>query len=91
MGSSNDKLEYEKVKGYVLSLAQQRASSMQPKPQDILNVPVETQENEETKEEHSTEEWLNYIWELQIGAVQNPKCPVLDMWGNGTLRERLSQ
>eukprot|EP00973_Karenia_brevis_P002579 352930-Karenia_brevis.AAC.1 len=45
---------------------------MQPKPQDILNVPVETQENEETKEEYSTEGWLNYIWELQIVAVHNP-------------------
>eukprot|EP00973_Karenia_brevis_P013678 1855710-Karenia_brevis.AAC.1 len=45
---------------------------MQPKQTDILNVPVEGQEDEETKEEYTTEEWINYIWELNIGAVQNP-------------------
>eukprot|EP00973_Karenia_brevis_P091891 12409655-Karenia_brevis.AAC.1 len=65
MGSSDDNLEYEKVKGYVLSLAQQRASSMLPKQSDILNVPAEGQEEEEVPQEYSTEDWINYIWELQ--------------------------
>eukprot|EP00973_Karenia_brevis_P011533 1560080-Karenia_brevis.AAC.1 len=82
MGSNNDKLDYEKVKGCVLSLAQQRASSMQPKQQDILNVPVDDQEDEGTKEEYSTEDWINYIWELQIGAVQSPN---LQCWTCGQM------
>eukprot|EP00973_Karenia_brevis_P073515 10214843-Karenia_brevis.AAC.1 len=72
MGSGDSKLEYEKVKTYVLSLAQQRASSMMPKQSDILGVPVEAQEEEESPQEYSTEEWINYIWELQVGGVQNP-------------------
>eukprot|EP00973_Karenia_brevis_P041967 5810122-Karenia_brevis.AAC.1 len=38
MGSGDTKLEYEKVKSYVLSLAQQRASSMQPRPSEVLGV-----------------------------------------------------
>eukprot|EP00973_Karenia_brevis_P034188 4715483-Karenia_brevis.AAC.1 len=38
MGSGDKKLEYETTRNYVLSLAQQRASSMQPKPSDVLGV-----------------------------------------------------
>eukprot|EP00973_Karenia_brevis_P065903 9160731-Karenia_brevis.AAC.1 len=52
MGSSNDQLEYEKVKGYVLSLVQQMASNIMPKQSDILNVPVEGQEEEEAPHEY---------------------------------------
>eukprot|EP00973_Karenia_brevis_P089960 12400262-Karenia_brevis.AAC.1 len=38
MRSVDKKLEYESTRNYVLSLAQQRASSMQPKPSDVLGV-----------------------------------------------------
>eukprot|EP00973_Karenia_brevis_P033314 4595665-Karenia_brevis.AAC.1 len=34
LGSGDKKLEYDQVRSYVLSLAQQRASSMTPKPSE---------------------------------------------------------
>eukprot|EP00973_Karenia_brevis_P021728 2988051-Karenia_brevis.AAC.1 len=38
MGSGDKRLEYESVRNYALSLAQQRASSMNPKPSEVLGV-----------------------------------------------------
>eukprot|EP00973_Karenia_brevis_P074057 10292295-Karenia_brevis.AAC.1 len=38
LGSGDKKLEYDQVRGYVLSLAQQRASSMTPKPSEVMGV-----------------------------------------------------
>eukprot|EP00973_Karenia_brevis_P081684 11324198-Karenia_brevis.AAC.1 len=38
MGSGDRKLEYESTRNYVLSLAQQRASSMNPRPSEVLGV-----------------------------------------------------
>eukprot|EP00973_Karenia_brevis_P086103 11941161-Karenia_brevis.AAC.1 len=38
MGSEDKKLEYEGIRNYVLSLAQQRASSKNPRPSDVLGV-----------------------------------------------------
>eukprot|EP00973_Karenia_brevis_P056994 7926679-Karenia_brevis.AAC.1 len=57
---------------------------MQPKQGDILNVPVEELDEEGTKEEYSTDDWINYIWDLQIGAVQNPsiQCWVCGQMGH---------
>eukprot|EP00973_Karenia_brevis_P081655 11319993-Karenia_brevis.AAC.1 len=43
-----------------------------PKQTDILNVLAEGNDDEEVPQEYSTEEWIDYIWDLQIGAVQNP-------------------
>eukprot|EP00973_Karenia_brevis_P068612 9541515-Karenia_brevis.AAC.1 len=40
MGNGDKKLEYENVKNYVLSLAQQRASSTNPKPSDVMGMDV---------------------------------------------------
>eukprot|EP00973_Karenia_brevis_P069793 9703534-Karenia_brevis.AAC.1 len=71
MGSGDKKLEYESIRSYVLSLAQQSASSMNPKPSDVLG--VEGQEEEAPVEEkYSRQEWLNFMWEVQVGAIQNP-------------------
>eukprot|EP00973_Karenia_brevis_P062642 8710242-Karenia_brevis.AAC.1 len=38
LGSGEKKSEYESIRSYVLSLAQQKASSMQPKPSEVLGV-----------------------------------------------------
>eukprot|EP00973_Karenia_brevis_P014626 1996481-Karenia_brevis.AAC.1 len=46
---------------------------MMPKPSEILGVPVGGhEEEEETPVEYNTKDWVNCIWELQVGAVQNP-------------------
>eukprot|EP00973_Karenia_brevis_P083058 11515908-Karenia_brevis.AAC.1 len=58
MGSGDKKLEYDNVRSYVLSLAQQRASSMNPKPSDVLG--LEGQEVETPVEErYSSDEWMS--------------------------------
>eukprot|EP00973_Karenia_brevis_P091397 12407272-Karenia_brevis.AAC.1 len=60
MGRGDKKLEYENIRSYVLSLAQQRASSMNPKPSDVLG--VEGQEEEvPVEEKYSSEEWMNFM------------------------------
>eukprot|EP00973_Karenia_brevis_P031769 4384034-Karenia_brevis.AAC.1 len=57
---------------------------MMLKPSEILGVPVGGQEEEEeTPAEYSTEDWINYIWELQVGAVQNPN---VQCWTCGQMR-----
>eukprot|EP00973_Karenia_brevis_P042237 5847165-Karenia_brevis.AAC.1 len=38
MGSGDRKLKYEDTKNYVWSLAQQRASRMNPRPSEVLGV-----------------------------------------------------
>eukprot|EP00973_Karenia_brevis_P074030 10288406-Karenia_brevis.AAC.1 len=38
MGSGDRKLEYESTRNYVLSLARQRSSSMNPRPSEVLGV-----------------------------------------------------
>eukprot|EP00973_Karenia_brevis_P081173 11256242-Karenia_brevis.AAC.1 len=38
MGSGDKKLEYDQVRGYVISLAQQRGSAMTPKPNDVMGI-----------------------------------------------------
>eukprot|EP00973_Karenia_brevis_P052028 7225760-Karenia_brevis.AAC.1 len=38
MGSGDRKLEYESTRNYVLSLARQMTSSMQPRPAEVLGV-----------------------------------------------------
>eukprot|EP00973_Karenia_brevis_P002721 371165-Karenia_brevis.AAC.1 len=48
MGRWDSKLEYEKVKNYVLSLAQQRASSMNPRPSKIQGVDKPSREGSQT-------------------------------------------
>eukprot|EP00973_Karenia_brevis_P092951 12414852-Karenia_brevis.AAC.1 len=71
MGSDDKKLEYESIRNCVLSLAQQRASSMNPKPSDVLGVEGQGEETP-VEERYSSEEWRNFMWEVQVGAVQNP-------------------
>eukprot|EP00973_Karenia_brevis_P091164 12406212-Karenia_brevis.AAC.1 len=64
MGSGDKKLEHESTRNYVLSLTQQRASSMSPKPSEVLG--VEGQEEETSVEEkYSGEERMNWMWEVQ--------------------------
>eukprot|EP00973_Karenia_brevis_P046366 6429404-Karenia_brevis.AAC.1 len=55
-----------------------------PKQSDILGVPVDDQAEEESPQEYSTEDWINYIWDLQIGAVPNPnvQCWTCGQWGH---------
>eukprot|EP00973_Karenia_brevis_P031428 4335508-Karenia_brevis.AAC.1 len=71
MGSGDSKLEYEKVKNYVLSLAQQRASSMQPRPSEVLGVDGQ-EEEAQVEEKYSIDEWMSWMWDVQVGAIQNP-------------------
>eukprot|EP00973_Karenia_brevis_P087225 12092877-Karenia_brevis.AAC.1 len=70
-GSGDKKLEYENVRSYVLSLAQQRASSMTPRPSEVLGVEGQGEAPVE-QEKHRTDEWLSWMWDHQVGAIQNP-------------------
>eukprot|EP00973_Karenia_brevis_P087017 12068536-Karenia_brevis.AAC.1 len=54
MGSGDNKLEYEKVRSYVLSLAQQRASSMNPRSSEIQGVDTPSSEGGNEEEEEMT-------------------------------------
>eukprot|EP00973_Karenia_brevis_P016260 2226785-Karenia_brevis.AAC.1 len=63
MGSGDERLEYERVRNYVLSLAQQRASSMNPKPSKVLG--VEGQEEPVAVEKYTSDEWTSWMWEVQ--------------------------
>eukprot|EP00973_Karenia_brevis_P065015 9028173-Karenia_brevis.AAC.1 len=58
MGSGDKKLEYESIRNYVLSLAQQRASRQEEE------IPAE--------EKYSSEEWMNFMWEVQLGQYKIP-------------------
>eukprot|EP00973_Karenia_brevis_P056781 7900588-Karenia_brevis.AAC.1 len=76
MGSGDKKLEYEKVKSYVLSLAQQRASSMNPRSSEIQGVDTPSSDGNHGggggDDKYSSEEWLQWMWDNDIGAVGNP-------------------
>eukprot|EP00973_Karenia_brevis_P035234 4860541-Karenia_brevis.AAC.1 len=64
MGSGDKKLEYDSIRNYVMSLARQRASSMSPKPSDVLG--AEGQEEEApVDEKYSSEEWMSWMWDVQ--------------------------
>eukprot|EP00973_Karenia_brevis_P082093 11382630-Karenia_brevis.AAC.1 len=66
MGSGDKKLEYDQVRGYVLSLAQQRGSAMTPKPNDVMG--VDDQEvGTMDPERYTAEEWMSWV-----GAVSTP-------------------
>eukprot|EP00973_Karenia_brevis_P006389 869646-Karenia_brevis.AAC.1 len=64
MGSGDSKLKYEKVKHYVLNLAQQRASSMQPRPSEVLGVDGQ-EEEAPVEEKYRMEEWMSWMWDVQ--------------------------
>eukprot|EP00973_Karenia_brevis_P067746 9425257-Karenia_brevis.AAC.1 len=48
-----------------------RASSMNPKPSEVLGVEGQ-EESVADQEKYSSEEWMNWMWETQVGAIQNP-------------------
>eukprot|EP00973_Karenia_brevis_P051172 7107861-Karenia_brevis.AAC.1 len=66
MGSGDKKLEYDQVRGYVLSLAQQRASSSTPKPNDVMGVDDQDQGTGEP-ERYTADEWMSWV-----GAISTP-------------------
>eukprot|EP00973_Karenia_brevis_P019841 2721148-Karenia_brevis.AAC.1 len=66
MGSGDKKLEYDQVRGYVLRLAQQRASSMTPKPSEVMGVDKK-EEQEVEQDKFTADEWMAWI-----GAISNP-------------------
>eukprot|EP00973_Karenia_brevis_P078784 10934788-Karenia_brevis.AAC.1 len=72
MGSGDKKLEYESIRDYVLSLAQQRASSMNPRPSEVLGAEVQEEPTVAGEEKYTSDEWMSWMWEVQGGAVQNP-------------------
>eukprot|EP00973_Karenia_brevis_P020904 2874841-Karenia_brevis.AAC.1 len=83
LGSGDKRLEYENVRSYVPSLAQQRASSMTPKPSEVLG--VEGQEEVPVEQEkYSGDEWMSWMWDIQVGAIQNPsiQCWVCGQMGH---------
>eukprot|EP00973_Karenia_brevis_P043234 5990553-Karenia_brevis.AAC.1 len=47
LGSGEKKLEYDSIRGYVLNLAQQKASAMQPRASDVLGVEGQTEQEEQ--------------------------------------------
>eukprot|EP00973_Karenia_brevis_P064838 9006084-Karenia_brevis.AAC.1 len=63
MGSGQKKLEYDSMRAYVLNLAQQKASAMQPK-SDIAGVEqAEGGEKQEKPEENQEyQEYPYYEW-----------------------------
>eukprot|EP00973_Karenia_brevis_P067034 9322332-Karenia_brevis.AAC.1 len=77
MGSGEKKVEYDSMRAYVLNLAQQRASAMQPRA-DIAGVDSQEEEERPEKQEESQEyqegqygyDWWN--WGGDIGAITNP-------------------
>eukprot|EP00973_Karenia_brevis_P029466 4064483-Karenia_brevis.AAC.1 len=66
LGSGDKKLEYDQVRICVLSLAQQRASSMTPKPSEVLGVD-DQQEVQTDQDKYTADEWMAWI-----GAISNP-------------------
>eukprot|EP00973_Karenia_brevis_P028623 3946311-Karenia_brevis.AAC.1 len=65
MGSGDKKLEYESIRNYVLSLAQQRASSMNPKPSEVLGVEGHEEPGVAGEEKYTSDEWMSWRWEVQ--------------------------
>eukprot|EP00973_Karenia_brevis_P052140 7244481-Karenia_brevis.AAC.1 len=56
---------------------------MSPKPSEVLG--VEGQEEEAPGEEkYSSEEWMAWMWDTQVGAVQNPsiQCWICGQMGH---------
>eukprot|EP00973_Karenia_brevis_P047343 6572823-Karenia_brevis.AAC.1 len=64
LGSGDERSEYDNVRSYVLSLAQQRPSSMTPKPSEVLGVEGQGEAPVE-QEKYSTDEWLPWMWDYQ--------------------------
>eukprot|EP00973_Karenia_brevis_P013081 1775208-Karenia_brevis.AAC.1 len=54
MGSGQKKLEYDSMRAYVLNLAQQKASAMQPRA-DIAGIDQQEEEERQEKPEESQE------------------------------------
>eukprot|EP00973_Karenia_brevis_P073299 10184541-Karenia_brevis.AAC.1 len=71
LGSGDKKLEYDDVRSCVLSFAQQRASSMTPKPSEVLGVEGQ-KESPVEPDKYTADEWLSWTWDWQVGAIQNP-------------------
>eukprot|EP00973_Karenia_brevis_P065819 9147298-Karenia_brevis.AAC.1 len=67
LGSGDKKLEYDNVRSYVLSLAQQRVSSMTPKPSEVLGVEGQNKSPVEP-DKYIADEWLSWTWDCQVGA-----------------------
>eukprot|EP00973_Karenia_brevis_P008789 1188142-Karenia_brevis.AAC.1 len=66
MGSGDKKLDYDQVRGYVISLAQQRGSAMVPKPNEVMGIEDQVSGND-GPERYTAEEWMSWI-----SAVSNP-------------------
>eukprot|EP00973_Karenia_brevis_P065851 9151308-Karenia_brevis.AAC.1 len=66
MGSGDKRLEYDQVRGYVLSLAQQRANSMTPKPSEVMGVDKKG-EGAVEQDKFTAEEWMAWL-----GAISSP-------------------
>eukprot|EP00973_Karenia_brevis_P022220 3057539-Karenia_brevis.AAC.1 len=62
-------LEHQKV---CAELSQQRASSMNPKPSEVLGVEGHEESGVAGEEKYTSDEWMRWMWEVQVGAVQNP-------------------
>eukprot|EP00973_Karenia_brevis_P042501 5883934-Karenia_brevis.AAC.1 len=85
IGSGDRKLEYENVKNYVLSWAQQRASSMHPKPSDVIGMDTPNEGADQSgavEGKYSSEEWMQWMWENDIGAAGSPN---IQCWVCGAL------
>eukprot|EP00973_Karenia_brevis_P078073 10844593-Karenia_brevis.AAC.1 len=59
MESGQKKLEYDSMRAYVLNLAQQKASTMQPK-MDIAGVDDQTEEQEKPEKPQENQEYPEY-------------------------------
>eukprot|EP00973_Karenia_brevis_P009114 1234578-Karenia_brevis.AAC.1 len=55
---------------------------MNPKPSDVLGVGGQ-EEEAPVDERYSREEWMHFMWEVQVGAIQNPniQCWVCGQMG----------
>eukprot|EP00973_Karenia_brevis_P049997 6941242-Karenia_brevis.AAC.1 len=57
LGSGEKKLEYESIRGYVLNLAQQKASAMQPRAADVFGVDNKTEQPDQENQQEKSQEY----------------------------------
>eukprot|EP00973_Karenia_brevis_P021572 2965480-Karenia_brevis.AAC.1 len=57
---------------------------MNPKPSEVLGVEGQEEPAVAGEEKYTSDEWMSWMWEIQVGAVQNPsiQCWVCGQMGH---------
>eukprot|EP00973_Karenia_brevis_P001689 229759-Karenia_brevis.AAC.1 len=56
---------------------------MQPRPSEVLGVDGQ-EEEAQVEEKYSMEEWMSWMWDVQVGVIQKPsiQCWVCGQMGH---------